>query len=127
LYVTILKQQTYFKIEKLDISASKTISSFASKVFFTNYYKTPINITKRTQKFFISSTGGYLNEFIRKAYKGGRTELFAKKARNVSTYDINAAFLAAMYNEYLPVGIPIGPIKVNDPLLRLKGRRFITC
>jgi hypothetical protein len=76
LYEIIYKfGKEFFDLESIDISKSISISSLALNTFLTNYYdhkKTPIYIPKYKQ---------YTD--IRKAYFGGRVEVFGCNVENV--------------------------------------------
>jgi DNA polymerase elongation subunit (family B) len=46
---------------------------------------------------------GCAHAFVRKAYKGGRVEMFTREGKNLHYYDINSSYPAAML-EHMPVG-----------------------
>ena len=53
---------------------------------------------------------------IRKAYYGGRTEIFKQKGENLNYYDVNSLYPDVMRNNDMPIGIPIKSfdMEIND-------------
>jgi DNA polymerase elongation subunit (family B) len=53
---------------------------------------------------------------IRKAYYGGRTEIFKLRGKNLHYYDINSQYPYVMRNKVMPVGLPVKNLdmKVSD-------------
>jgi hypothetical protein len=75
----------------LNISMKLTIGSCA-----LNLYR------KRFYDLFIQRDSDFINDYERKAFRGGRVEVFMRGLRKVKSYDVNSMYLSIMENEYIP-------------------------
>jgi len=55
------------------------------------------------------------DDFIRKAFIGGCTEVFETFGEFIFVYDLNSAYCAAMANCLMPAGKPSGIFSVEKP------------
>jgi len=70
------------------------------------------------QSFLNLSIPNYVSreDNMRKAYYGGRTEIFKLRGKNLNYYDVNSLYPYVMRNKPMPVGLPIKDfsMKVED-------------
>ena len=115
----------FYNTYKFILGQKATISGTAVYIFFNEYYTIEKGLQEgRFRSFFKNSTNtdeyiyavtGEQDVFIRKAFFGGRTEVFETFTGQNHYYDINSAYCAAMVEYNMPTGRPIGPYKVEDP------------
>lgn len=66
-----------------------------------------------------------VDEFISKAYAGGRVEVFrAGKHENIGLYDVNSLYPAVMRDALFPVGTPVGTGWYHPELIGVYHVRF---
>lgn len=102
--IDAFSKEVYFS-ERLNITKVISMSSLALKTYLSNYYndsKHVIHIPRKKQY-----------KDIKKAYFGGRVEVFRAYGENLYYYDINSLYPYVMLNE-LPVG---NIIKSTNPNL----------
>lgn len=86
-----------YKIEKLNITNTPTISSLSFKSITTNY------ITPNT----LYQVKGRAHEYMRRGYFGGVSEVYTLSAdKGVKIYDINSSYPASM-KQTMPIGQPV--------------------
>lgn len=93
----VIKKFEEFSIKKFGTSLRRpvTIAQMAMEIFRKNYLENPIpNYESREEE-------------IRKAYYGGRVEIFKRTGKNLKYYDVNSEYPSQMYDQYMPVGTPI--------------------
>lgn len=94
-YIDLLKEYN------CDITTKNSVSSIALSIFrnednnFYNYHKTPLH--KLTSN---------IDEFIRKSYFGGATEIYKPLGFDIKVYDVNSMYPAAMIDNDMPIGKP---------------------
>nr|YP_002000420.1 putative DNA polymerase of type B [Oedogonium cardiacum]YP_002000457.1 putative DNA polymerase of type B [Oedogonium cardiacum]ACC97262.1 putative DNA polymerase of type B [Oedogonium cardiacum]ACC97293.1 putative DNA polymerase of type B [Oedogonium cardiacum] len=124
----ILIQKTFWDELKFDITSESTISNTAINFFFSKYYEFPTQyywhtttkkdglsaklkydnkrVTVSTHHNAIFYTKPFLDQQLRSAYFGGRTELYKPQTSNGYVFDINSLYaFALMYD--MPYGSPI--------------------
>lgn len=87
-YLSVFIQDFY---ERLGVGMKLTVASTSLALFKRKFFK---YYFKRDNDFFC--------EFERKAFFGGRTELFERGLRKVRSYDVNSTYLSVMAHELLP-------------------------
>ena len=90
----LMKFLEKFFISELQIPLQYTIGSSALKYYQYNFM--PI-------EFYREERYKNLNEFERRAYRGGRCEVFKRGLQKVKAYDINSMYLYIMYNHKFPL------------------------
>ena len=80
---------------------------------------------RRFQKHILFSPRKPVDEFISKAYAGGRVEVFwAGKHDDIGLYDVNSLYPAVMRNAEFPVGTPVRATKFHDDRIGVYHVRF---
>lgn len=98
---------TLIEISGLPISEflkCPTTASLAMKVYQTNYpddYEKAISTTYGKTKW-----GTFLEDFVRSAYYGGRTEVFQSELNGGFHYDVNSLYPHVMKENPIPIGKP---------------------
>jgi len=82
-----------------DIKPGLTIASTAFKELLSSNYK---NISLKN--LCVNTLSKLKEEWIRKAYKGGRVEVFEKLVKNFYKYDVNSLYPSAMKTKDYPFG-----------------------
>lgn len=86
--------EKFYSLDMLaGVSHKMTTSSLALSVFRLNFLKDTVLYKLDEEK----------EEFVRRGYYGGRTEIFKMLAYNVREYDVNSMYVSAMLNP-LPCG-----------------------
>jgi hypothetical protein len=124
----ILIQNTFWKEFNVDITLKSTISNTAVNLFLSRYYNFPYQyywstslkkdglsakltydnklITVSTHHHAIFYTKPFLEQQLRNAYYGGRTELFQPESKNGFVFDVNSLYPFVLMND-MPYGSPI--------------------
>lgn len=89
--------QTIYRDFQVNGVKLSSYSALAKKVYVTNYYK--------DTRLKIPIISGYLEDWIRRAYKGGIVDVIQHIVGKVVKYDSNSHYPAAMLNP-MPVGTP---------------------
>jgi len=79
-------------IYEFKIPLKKTIGACAREIYRRHFQKIPL---VRNNQF--------LNDFERKAYRGGRCEVFKRGLRRVRSYDVNSMYLSIMRDVEIPI------------------------
>lgn len=104
LYQALRKEEDYLR-ERYGVTLKRniTLPSVAKDTFATNYLKAAIPSHR------------WAEDDIRKAYFGGRVEIFKRKITNAHYYDVNSLYPYVMRNMPMPVGRPVkGKLTLND-------------
>lgn len=96
LYESVEKFEDYL-IRKFSVNLKDnvTLAQLALRVYRTNYLKHPIPCYRP------------IEDDIRHAYFGGRTEIFKTYGKNLKYYDVTSLYPTVMHNQWMPVGKPI--------------------
>jgi len=102
-----------FKNFNVDITYSLTIASLSQKIYFINYYK------NKTLHVIEENVDNY----IRKSYFGGKTEVFKPYSEHCYSYDCNSLYSHVMKNFSYPTGTPIYVNKeqITEEIINRKG------
>lgn len=98
-----------FKKYRINITKHNTISSLAISIYRSNFLQSHYKLTH---------TSGDLENAVRSAYFGGRTEVFVPKGENLVSYDFNSLYPTAMLQP-MPVGQPT--FSLNKDLSKIFG------
>jgi hypothetical protein len=96
LYQVLSTYENYL-IENFNVSLHKAITTaqLSMQIFRQSFLKLPIpNYRSR-------------EDDIRKAYYGGRTEIFRIRGKDLNYYDVNSLYPFVMRNKPMPVGLPV--------------------
>jgi DNA polymerase elongation subunit (family B) len=102
----VLELYENYLIKNFHVSLQKsiTIAQLSMTIFRQNFLKAPIpNYVSR-------------EDDIRKAYYGGRVEIFKLQGKDLNYYDVNSLYPFVMRNRPMPVGLPVKNfcMKVED-------------
>lgn len=100
-----LRRQEEWSREKYGVTLKRniTLPSVAKDTFQKNYLKGAIPSHK------------WCEDDIRRAYFGGRVEIFKPRITNANYYDVNSLYPHVMRNRPMPVGRPVkGKMTLND-------------
>jgi len=115
-YLEIDVKATYELMHKvLDLSGlpeesfvrCPTVASLAMKIF-------KVNMPKDFEKIKNSELTKVEEEFVRRSYHGGRTEVFKNHGDNLFHYDVNSLYPAMMQNNEYPIGNAYTTYKLGD-------------
>lgn len=65
-----------------------------------------MQIFRTTMKDPLKGTDRHIEDFIRKAYFGGRVEIFRQEGRDLNCYDFNSLYPSVMLDNEFPIGLP---------------------
>ena len=86
-----------FKLFKISISKTPTISSLAFRIFRSSYI---YDSTK------IAIINNELYEFLYKGFYGGHVDAYIPYGKDIKSYDVNSLYPNSMFNRPIPVGNP---------------------
>lgn len=81
-----------FMTQNLDIPLQLTLGASSLYFFKKKHLKTPL-----------IRYSGFLNQYERKAYRGGRVEAFRRGMQYVKSYDVHKMYLSIMKDEVVPL------------------------
>ena len=89
---------------QVSLNRQITIAQLSMQIFKQKFLKAPIPT-------YVSR-----EDDMRKAYYGGRTEIFKLRGENLNYYDVNSLYPYVMRNKPMPVGLPVKNycMKVED-------------
>lgn len=109
LYQALVKAQDYYLNNyNVDITTIVSTSSLSLKIFRTNFQKVNIPILKGSQ-----------DQFIRKSYFGGHTDIYEGYLEKGYYYDVNSLYPFCMLNP-----IPFEMIKYHKNMQNIKLENF---
>jgi hypothetical protein len=86
-----------YKLFKISISKTPTISSLAFRIFRSSY------IYDHTKIAIINNE---LYDFLYKGFYGGAVDAYIPFGENIKCYDVNSLYPNSMFNNPIPVGNP---------------------
>lgn len=107
----VLDKFSKYLWEKYKIEPSLTIASTTMKLFRSQFQEKPL------------PSYDFIDDKIRKAYYGGRCEVFKKKGKDLNYYDINSLYPFVYSTKKMPVGEPergVFNIFENEGLIKAK-------
>lgn len=99
-------QDIYWKLFQVDIESKITQSSLALTIFRMKYYDEsswPIHIPNKNE-----------DNFIRRAYYGGHTDVYIPHGMNLYYYDVNSLYPFVMKEFPMPGGVPVWHRNLED-------------
>jgi hypothetical protein len=109
LYNALLEAQNYYSNKySIDITSILSASSLSLKIFRQHFLKHDIPILNSVQ-----------DNYIRKGYFGGATDIYRKYVENAHYYDVNSLYPYAMKNL-----MPFKVIKFHDNMNLIKLEDF---
>jgi len=99
-------QDIYWKLFQVDIESKITLSSLALTIFRMKYYdekNRPIHIPNKNE-----------DNFIRRAYYGGHTDVYIPYGENLYYYDVNSLYPFVMKEFPMPGGVPVWHRNLED-------------
>jgi len=88
----------------VDINNIITLPSIALKIFLTKYYNNELALI----------TSSKLEDYIRKSYYGGVTEVYKPIGQNLYYYDVNSLYPFALLNPLPGLNCGYGKFKDNN-------------
>lgn len=92
-------QEIYWNLYNVDIGTKITLSSLALTIFRMKYYDDqlfPIHIPNQNE-----------DQFIRKGYYGGHTDVYKPFGTDLYYYDVNSLYPFVMKEYPMPCGVPV--------------------
>lgn len=92
-------QEIYWNLYNVDIETKITLSSLALTIFRMKYYDDklfPIHIPNQNE-----------DQFIRKGYYGGHTDVYKPFGTDLYYYDVNSLYPFVMKEYPMPCGVPV--------------------
>jgi hypothetical protein len=102
LYTILEMVMDFTKVDLNSLVKCPTAASLAMKVYQTQYEADYNTITEKSS--YNGPWGKFLENFVRQAYYGGRTEVFKPIMRNGFHYDVNSLYPYVMKVAKFPVG-----------------------
>ena len=121
-WIKVLNMEEKYGVKKFPLSQLKERNLMDSKATWilinwledtmVNEFKIPLQLTigscslyffrKHFLKHTIKRNNQFLNDYERKAYRGGRVEVFKRGKHFVRSYDVNSMYLSILHDNYFP-------------------------